>query len=459
MFGLEEREDRTQRHLFRCVAEDRSLIYLGEMGKEFDTVCYLCTTKKKSIRVDGASVFKFDELPIEVQQKFNGDTSLKNQGELRYVKISCPAVDPLELIETAVKIIVSRKGESLLGTRGVAISEIDLHKNAVILRDGRYALLNWADYALSFSGLSLDRAAQNRNKRLVDTSDSLHAIVSRFRSASEAVQKRDTRTAFGELTEALDSLFEPVVSRSGRKYESRHLADYAAPFMAMIAPQTIFSYCSRKLAALTNSADSQAIKHIEIRNLRSFLQDHVPDSYQKQLLLNLATHVDIASGDLEQCRNSLVINATKYWFDFNHILCFRHSLVHKSKYLAEEYYLDELAEVFKGVISFRLSCIDAIEKVSDDLKISKVSTSIDDLFAVCLNMMHHDFEALVEGHGPLLWPVPAQLNRFARVGWGSWAACKLHETILVNKDKFNYFLREFRPNTNIYNSPDKVTFV
>jgi hypothetical protein len=459
MFGFKEARPRTESRLYKSMINGGAFLDVSALSKPLDIDCYFCVNTKKSLRVPGVKLLTFADLPNEVSQKFLEDTALSEADQKRYLMYSGSALDPHLAAETFAENLLGSASRTILRPGGASIELSDLHRNVVVFQDGRYARFNWIGHNLTFGGTVLDRAKLAQHADQIETSESFRTIVSTFSRASARARQNDTVSAFRSLIEGLDSLFRPAFALSGKPYNSREFVKYASFFMATSTQHDVFARCYREFRSQGGAPGIQALKEAKAGELSQKLQESDLSGELKgdrrYRMLKLASYIDRSARDIASFRRTFKKNLVRFFFDFTHLICFRNAMVHESRFFAEEYYVDELAQLFVSVIAFRLACITALRDNQHLRALFSKSDAVDECFVFCLKLLLFDGEATLTGGNPV-WLNQSNIQHLHKAGWASWAAFKLGDLIHGNQARTEFLLKDFEPELIRFRDDDNI---
>jgi hypothetical protein len=431
--------------LFKCFSNDMETLDIQNLSKPIEFSTFFCVEKRASVRAPGFQILGLSHLPPPVAESFQAEASLNNLLECKFLLRKTVSIDENTAVEEALKNLGDSGKNDVLGKQRANIGIGDLYRKVVVSNGDIVARFNWLDHRLYFLGLNLQKSQFKRYQDGIE-SESFQSIVKCYSEATQAARNRDMNTAFSELVSGVDWLFKPVSVFRKEKYVSKLFIEYGARFMAIEASHNIFENCFSDYRRIAEET-MQDLKGSDGKEFYRAIRSRLPESYLKYRVLNSAKLISRFAENMPSFRDNWTNYATRFFFDFTHIICFRNAFAHEGSIFAEKFYITELSKLYRSIIAFRLACADALRKLENVEKnmFSKFESPDDACFSFCFSLMLLDTEFNEQRS---VWLNSESIQIIHKAGWARWGAFRLDELI-----KKNIHLLEFLSTTQYTPTP------
>lgn len=455
-FGDAEAEPALSKNrLLDCFSEDKKRLNIRGMDRAIEFSIYFCIETKETVRAPGFQILRFDQLPSLVAESFLADVSLSEPSECKYLSRKSVTIDENLAVEEALETLSGSGKANVLGKQRASIEIKNLYRKVVVSSSETTARFNWSDHRLYFLGLRTE-ANRLRKYRQGIESESFQIIVKCYSEATQAARNKDIVSAFSALVSGIDWLFKPVAVFRGEQYTSKCFVDHAARFMATEVFPDIFENCFVDSRRISEKEAMKSMTKSDGKDFYNAMSARFPESYLKYRVLNGAKLISRSAVSFASFQDSWLHYATRFFFDFTHIICFRNALVHESAFFAERFYVTELSKLYRRIIDFRLACADALQKLDDANKsaFTKFQNPDDACFAFCFNMMLLDTEFSRQTN---VWLNSGSIQSVYKRGWANWGPHGLHELIGKNIHLVEYFTtQQYKPTPINFRATDRL---
>jgi len=279
--------------------------------------------------------------------------------------------------------------------------------------------------------IRMNTAASGKLRRLIRHSDSFAAMFRAYANALDIVKlesdhqsiapPRNAFRIFLHLTTGLDSIFADVCAHlyPNEGYRPSYLAAIGARIMALDAlRQTYNSIRDNLQAAKTEVTGTPIMMPNRIESLGRRVEGYLGHTYQMAGIINKSYFLEYQVTN--NFRQFLRQAATRYYYDLLRCVTHRNSLIHENEEGTNYYLVRVLLDLYRLVVSFRVSLCDEVDQPELDMSASGTLNE-DRIFARMMLCIVHDYNVVAHRAGSPVGFDETRPEHLVTQGWGLWA--------------------------------------